>query len=158
MLAQKINPGKRRGSPSGGLSALWFGALLLGAVVLTLIAALKAGVLPVLGAKAALWVAVPAFFVASLAAVRRDAQHVRQAFVHALRQEHDLERDDDVDQPARELDEVRRWRSARLERLGVRAELGAILAADSMFSIHDLERLLAAGCPLATALRILEPD
>jgi hypothetical protein len=158
MLAQEVDPGKRRGSPSGGLSALWIGALLLGAVVLTVIAALKAGLLPPLGAKAALWVAVPAFFGASLAAVRRDAQRVREARAHALPQEDDLERGNDDDHPARELDQVRRWRSTRLGRLGVRAELRAVLAADPAFSIQDLERLLGAGCPLSTALRILAPD
>lgn len=157
MLAQEVNPEKRRGRQSGGLSALWIGALLVGAVVLTVIAALKAGAVPSVSAKAALWVAVPAFFGASLAAVRSDAQRVREARAHAP-WEDDLEQDSDDDYPARELDQVRRWRSTRLERLGVRAELRAVLAADSAFSIHDLERLLGAGCPLPTALRILEPD
>ena len=42
----------------------------------------------------------------------------------------------------------------RLRRLGVPRELAATLAAERAFSVHDLERLLAAGCPLGTALRI----
>jgi hypothetical protein len=33
-----------------------------------------------------------------------------------------------------------------------------MLAAEPAFSVHELERLLAAGCPLGTALRILRPD
>jgi hypothetical protein len=158
MLTQEIRLGERPGSPSGGLSALWIAALLLGAVVLSVIAALKAGALPALAAKGALGAAIPAFFGASFAAMRRDTERVRQARPYPIPREDDLARDDNDDYPARELDEVRRWRSERLERLGVRAHLRAVLAAEPAFSIHDLERLLGAGCPLATALRILEPD
>ena len=40
---------------------------------------------------------------------------------------------------------------------GVAEDTAAILAAHRMFSVHELERLLDAGCPLGTALRILWP-
>jgi hypothetical protein len=158
MLTQERRLGERPGSPSRGLSALWIGALLLGAVVLSVITALKAGALPTLAAKAALAAAIPAFFGASFAAMRRDNERGRQAPPYPIPGEDDLAPDDNDDYGARELDQVRRWRSERLDRLGVRAELRAVLAADPAFSIHELERLLSAGCPLATALRILEPD
>ena len=44
-----------------------------------------------------------------------------------------------------------------LVRLGVGEDAAVFLAADPSFSIHELKRLLARGCPLGTALRILWP-
>jgi hypothetical protein len=52
---------------------------------------------------------------------------------------------------------VRAWRRARLTALGVPANVAILLAEDPSFSVDELKRLLADGCPLRTALRILWP-
>jgi hypothetical protein len=44
-----------------------------------------------------------------------------------------------------------------LTRLGVAEEVALVLSGDPSFSIPELKRLLARGCPLGTALRILWP-
>ena len=48
------------------------------------------------------------------------------------------------------------WRRQRLVSLGASAELAATIA-DSDVDVHDIARLLEAGCPLELAWTILEP-
>jgi hypothetical protein len=48
------------------------------------------------------------------------------------------------------------WRRQRLVSLGANAELAATIA-DSDVDVHDIARLLEAGCPLELAWTILRP-
>jgi hypothetical protein len=48
------------------------------------------------------------------------------------------------------------WRTQRLVSLGADADLAARIA-DSDADVHDIERLLKAGCPLDLAWEILQP-
>jgi hypothetical protein len=48
------------------------------------------------------------------------------------------------------------WRTQRLVSLGADARLAAEIA-DSDADVHDIERLLKAGCPLETAWSIVKP-
>lgn len=52
-------------------------------------------------------------------------------------------------------DEVR-WRRQRMISLGADAELAATIA-DSDVDVHDIERLIKAGCPLDVAWTITQP-
>jgi hypothetical protein len=49
-----------------------------------------------------------------------------------------------------------RWRTRRMVNLGADAELAAKIARSSA-DVHDIERLLKAGCPLELAWTITEP-
>jgi hypothetical protein len=49
-----------------------------------------------------------------------------------------------------------RWRTRRMLNLGADAELAATIARSSA-DVHDIERLLKAGCPLELAWTITEP-
>jgi hypothetical protein len=48
------------------------------------------------------------------------------------------------------------WRTQRLVSLGADAELAATIA-HSDADVHDIERLLKAGCPLELAWMIIRP-
>jgi hypothetical protein len=48
------------------------------------------------------------------------------------------------------------WRTRRMISLGADAELAANIAA-STADLHDIERLLNAGCPLQLAWTIMQP-
>ncbi len=48
------------------------------------------------------------------------------------------------------------WRTQRLVSLGASADLAAEIA-DSEADVHDIERLLKAGCPLDLAWSIVRP-
>jgi hypothetical protein len=48
------------------------------------------------------------------------------------------------------------WRTRRMISLGADAELAATIAT-STADLHDIERLLDAGCPLQLAWTIMEP-
>ena len=48
------------------------------------------------------------------------------------------------------------WRTQRMVSLGADAELAAKIA-DSDADVHDIERLLKAGCPLELAWTIMRP-
>jgi hypothetical protein len=56
----------------------------------------------------------------------------------------------------RELDRVLAWRKERLLALGV-IEHRADKLAPTDVDLHELERLIAGGCPPEIAVRILEP-
>jgi hypothetical protein len=48
------------------------------------------------------------------------------------------------------------WRTGRMISLGADAELAALIA-NSTTDLHDIERLLDAGCPLQLAWTIMRP-
>jgi hypothetical protein len=104
-------------------------ATLAGAVVLAALLALKLEAVPPLPAEIALGVSLPILYLALIGAIPPAAAH-------------SAPRDD---------------RFSRLTRLGVSEYAALILSHDPAFSIDDLKRLLARGCPLPTALRILWP-
>jgi hypothetical protein len=63
---------------------------------------------------------------------------------------------DTLDNEWRRLDDdltVLRWRTERLVTLGYELRQAAFLAI-SRIDVHELERLIANGCPPATAARI----
>jgi hypothetical protein len=49
-----------------------------------------------------------------------------------------------------------KWRTQRMLSLGAGAELAADIA-NSNVDVHDIERLLGAGCPLDLAWTIIQP-
>lgn len=145
-----------RGGTTGGLSRLWILVALVAVVVMATIGSVQSGALGPSAARPLLAVTIALFFAMSFAAVRMDTPIRREVPLGLPRVEDAPARDWEAEPP--EIDEVYGWRSMRLERLGVPWELRAKLAAEPALSVHELERLLAAGCPLDTALRILDPD
>jgi hypothetical protein len=130
-------------------------AILLSAVVLGVFAGLKAGAVPPLPAKLVLGVTIPMVFATFLAAIG-PAPRVREAgFGPGWRPAEEVRTTDDLRDS--EVERVRAWRSARLSALGIGDEIATVLAKNPVFSVHELERLVDAGCPLGTALRILWP-
>ena len=118
---------------------------------------MKAGALPDLGGKLLLGSTIPLFFGMAFAAIRMDSQSGRKILSLDLPVDGELAEDEDF-QFAPDVERVHEWRSTRLSGLGLNPEQTGILAAEPRFSVHELERLLGAGCPLGTALRILQPD
>jgi hypothetical protein len=104
-------------------------ATLAGTVVLAALLALKLDAVPPLSAQIALGISLPVLYLALIGTIPPGAAHMAP-------------RDD---------------RFSVLTRLGVSEYAALILSHDPAFSIDDLKRLLARGCPLATALRILWP-
>jgi hypothetical protein len=137
-------------------AALAPAALLAGIVVVGAIAGSKAGVLDPVATKVALGVSIPVFFVLSLAAIgRHDARRPRPVDRQVIE-------DDEADVVANDdgFDEAQAvyiWRKRRLTSLGVPDTAAELLSIDRRFGVGELERLLAAGCPLDTALRIVWP-
>lgn len=129
-------------------------AVLVGAVVLAAIAGAKSGAVSPLAATVVLGVTIPIFFGAFFGAIPRG----RAAALGAGRRPAGgpPAAGDDV-QRGSEVERVCAWRNARLAALGVAGETAVILGAHPTFSVHELDRLLKAGCPLGTALRILWP-
>jgi hypothetical protein len=135
-------------------SLLWLVAIALGVVVVAAIAAAKSDSVPALPAKVALGVTITLLFATSLAAVGRDGPRGRVGQDNSCAPADDASVDEDG---SPELDRVYNWRRAQLTTLGVTWDAAMLLAADARLDVHELERLLAAGCPLPTALRILQP-
>ena len=54
-----------------------------------------------------------------------------------------------------ESDPVRRWRLRELERAGYPTSDALVLSRRDDIDLHEAARLLALGCPVATAFRIL---
>ena len=132
-------------------------AALSGALVLGAIMALNLDAMPALPAKIILGVSLPVFLGAALAAIppwrpkpgaRRPGPRPDDGTPAA-----DI---DDVERPS-EDERVHAWRRTRLTALGVPEDVALVLAEDPSFSHHELKRLLGQGCPLGTALRILQP-
>ena len=129
-------------------------AILLGAVVLAAFTGLKSGAMPPLPAKVILGVTIPILYGTLLGAIPRG----REAALGAgWRSAEGVPAAEDDLQGGSEVERVYGWRNVRLAALGVAEETAMILAAHRTFSVHELERLLEAGCPLGTALRILWP-
>jgi hypothetical protein len=149
----------REGARQAARATLWRAilAILLGVAVVAAIAANKSGALPALPAKVVLGVTLPLLYGTSLAVIGTHRPR-RGVTVGDDRRplEEGLAGQDDL-RPAREVEQVYRWRRTRLASLGVADDAAMILAADGRFSVHELERLLTAGCLLDTALRILRP-
>jgi hypothetical protein len=131
---------------------------LAGALVLAAIMGLKLDAVPELPAKIILGVSIAVFFGAAFGAMGPPARPRPAA------RRPDPRPDDGT--PAAETDDLQRpsedervhaWRRTRLTALGVPEDVALVLAEDPSFSHHELERLLAHGCPLGTALRILQP-
>jgi hypothetical protein len=132
-------------------------AILLGVAAVAAITANKSGALPALPTKVVLGVTLPLLYGTSLAAIGTDRPRRRVPVGDDRRPIEDEPDGQDDLRPAREVEQVYRWRRTRLASLGVADDATMILAADGRFSVHELERLLIAGCPLDTALRILRP-
>lgn len=147
----------RRGV-TGGLSRLWILVALLAVVVMATTASVQSGVLGTSVGRPFLALTIVLLFVMLFVAMRMDTPILREVPFHggARGEEDALTGEREAEPP--ETDQVYDWRRMRLRRLGVPRELRANLAAEPLFSVHELERLLAAGCPLGTALRILRPD
>jgi hypothetical protein len=64
--------------------------------------------------------------------------------------------DDTLPQPS-EAERLSARRRTRLTALGVPEDVAFVFAEDPSFSVHELNRLRAHGCPLDTAVRILWP-
>jgi hypothetical protein len=129
-------------------------AILLGAVVLAAFTGLKSGAMPSLPAKVILGVTIPILFGTLLSSIPRGRE---AALGVGWRSAEEVPAGEDDQQGGSEVERVHGWRNARLAALGVAEETAMILAAHRTFSVHELERLLEAGCPLGTALRILWP-
>jgi hypothetical protein len=131
--------------------------ILSGLVVIAANDAVKADALTPVPAKILLGSALPVFYGSSLAAIglgnpsrsRRIDQEVLEVD-EASPQQDDSPR---VEGPSL----VSNWRRERLVSAGVSEPSAELLSMDHRFSVHELEHLLGAGCPLETALRILEP-
>jgi hypothetical protein len=132
-------------------------ATFAGALVLATITGLKLDAVPDLPAKIILGVSIPVFFGAALAAIPR--ARPRPAARGAVPRPDDgapVADDHDIQSPS-EDERVQAWRRTRLAALGVPEDVALVLAEEHSFSHHELKRLLAEGCPLGTALRILWP-
>ena len=133
-------------------------ATLAAAVVLAAIMGLKLGALPELPAKIVLGVSIAVFFGTALAAVRppeRPGPAARRAAPHP--DDRAPVADNDDNRRPSEDERVQAWRRTRLAELGVPEDVALVLAEERSFSPHELKRLLAEGCPLGTAVRILWP-
>jgi hypothetical protein len=132
-------------------------AALAGALVLLAITGLSLDAVPALPAKVVLGVSLPVFYGAMLGAItpqsppglatRRPGPPSEDATRVA---------DDDLRQPS-EAERLSAQRRTRLAALGVPEDVALVFAEDPSFSVHELNRLRADGCPLDTALRILWP-
>ena len=133
-------------------------ATFAGTLVLAAIMGLNLDAVPELPAKISLGVSMPVFVAAALAAIparpgsaaRRPGPRPDDAPPVAA------DYDDDMHRPS-EDERVQAWRRTRLAALGVPEDVSLVLAEERSFSLHELKQLLADGCPLGTALRILWP-
>lgn len=57
--------------------------------------------------------------------------------------------------PRGEWLQVEEWRYDRIRELGIEPGTAAVLAADHDIDWHQLEHLLAGGCPIRVALEII---
>jgi hypothetical protein len=124
---------------------------------LATITGLKLDAVPDLPAKIILGVSIPVFFGAALAAIprARPAPSARPA-VPRPDDAAPVADDHDIQGPS-ENERVQAWRRTRLAALGVLEDVALVLAEEHSFGHNELKRLLAKGCPLGTALRILWP-
>ncbi len=132
-------------------------AIVAGALVLAAVAGLNLNAVPSLPAKLVLGISLAVFYGAMVGAIRpasRPAPAVRHS---GRRPDERMDAAQDHRAHPVEAEQVRAWRRARLASLGVSEAAALVLAEDPSFSVHELQRLLAKGCPVDTALRILWP-
>jgi hypothetical protein len=132
-------------------------ATLAGALVLAAVTGLSLNAVPPLPGKIVLGISLPIFYGTALAAITPASPPRRSARLPRQHSDHPAPMTEDDQRHPSEAERVRAWRRARLAALGVPKDAARILADDSSFSVHDLKQLLAEGCPLRTALRILWP-
>ena len=132
-------------------------ASLAGALVLLAITALSLDAVPELPAKIVLGVSLPLFYGAMLGAVEPSSRRGPAARRPGPPPD-DATRVTDADprQPS-EAERLSARRRTRLTALGVPEDVALVLAEDPSFSVQELNRLRAQGCPLDTAVRILWP-
>ena len=133
-------------------------ATVAAALIVSAIVGPKLDAVPQLPATIILGVSLAVFYGAALAAVRPSAAP-RTAVSRPDPRPEDgsfAAGVDDFDRPS-EDERVRAWRRTRLTALGVPEDIAFVLAESPSFSHHELKRLLERGCPLGTALRILQP-
>jgi hypothetical protein len=135
-----IQPAIRSGQPWAIL------ATLAGALVLLAIAGLSLDAVPELPAKIVLGVSLPVFYGAMLGAITPPSRPDDATRVA----------DDDLRQPS-QAERLSARRRTRIAALGVPEDVALVFAEDRSFSVQELNRLRAQGCPLDTALRILWP-
>lgn len=151
-------PRRARDTSIGAVPLIKVLPVLFGAFVLVAIVVVKTGTLPATPVEVLLGLSIAAFFVTALAAIGRDASRDRTTASLSGSPSADVALVEERDPPrASEVEQVERWRHTRLAALGVADATAMILAAQREFSVHELERLIASGCPLGTALRILDP-
>jgi hypothetical protein len=132
-------------------------ATFAGALVLGTIMGLELDAVPELPAKIVLGVSIPVFFGAALAAIPPAGPGpAARSAVPRPDDRAPVADDHDIHTPS-EDERVQAWRRTRLAALGVPEDVALVLAEERSFSHHELKRLLAEGCPLGTALRILWP-
>jgi hypothetical protein len=132
-------------------------ATLAGALVLLAITGLSLAAVPELPAKIVLGVSLPVFYGAIFGAIRPPSPPGPAAHRPDLGPDDGTRvADDDLRQPS-EAERLSARRRTRLVALGVPEDLALVFAEDPSFTIHELNRLRAQGCPLDTALRILWP-
>ena len=158
MTTREASRQPMRGGVTGGLSRLWILVALFAVVVMATTASAQSGALGPATAQPLLAVTIALLFVTLFAAMRMDTPIRRELPFHGGARGEDDALAGEREAEPHETDRVYDWRRMRLRCLGVPRELRANLAAEPAFSVHELERLLAAGCPLGTALRILRPD
>ena len=132
-------------------------ATVAGALILAAVTGLKLGAVPSLPAKIVLGLSLAVFYGAMVGALR-PVSRPAPAARHCGSRPDDRTNSalDDWPHPL-EAERVRAWRRARLATLGVPEGAALVLAEDPSFNIKELKQLLANGCPVATALRILWP-
>ena len=134
-------------------------AALAGASVLAAIIALRLDAVPALPAKIILGVSLPVLYGAMLGAIRsrsRPGPAARRPGARPDDGNGTPVADDDLRHPS-EAERLSAWRRTHLVALGVPEDVALVHAEDPSFSVHELNRLRAQGCPLGTALRILWP-
>jgi hypothetical protein len=104
-------------------------ATVAGALVLAAVVGLKLDVVPPLAAEIILGISLPVLYCALIGTISPAVRPVSR-------------REDAI---------------SVLTALGVSEDVALVLAESPSFSVHELKRLLARGCPLGTALRILWP-
>jgi hypothetical protein len=132
-------------------------ATVAGALVAAAVTVLGLGAVPPLPAKVTLGVSLAVFYGATLGAITPASRRAPAARRAARSPDRRTPATVDGPRQPSEAQRVRAWRRASLVALGVADDVAPVLAEDPSFSVHELKRLLADGCPLGTALRILWP-
>ena len=132
-------------------------ATLAVALVLLAIMGLNLDVLPELPAKIIIGISLPVFYGTAIGAISSSSRRGPAARHPGPRRDDAIRlADDDLRQPS-EAERLSARRRTRLVALGVPEDVALVLAEDPVFSVQELNRLRAQGCPLDVAVRILQP-